>query len=48
LREGCKALPDPKPFDGFDHVYSEMTEELAAQRDAFAAYYASFESEGAH
>ena len=46
LREGCKALPDPKPLDMFDHVYTEMTEELAAQRDGFAAYLASFE--GAH
>jgi len=43
LREGCKAMPDPKPLSMFDHVYSEMTDELAAQRDAFAAYLASFE-----
>ena len=46
LREGCKALPDPKPLDGFDHVYTEMTEELRAQRDGYAAYLDSFE--GAH
>jgi pyruvate dehydrogenase E1 component alpha subunit len=46
LREGCKALPDPKPLDMFEHVYSEMTEELAAQRDGFAAYLDSFE--GSH
>ena len=25
LREGCKALPDPKPLDIFDHVYAEQT-----------------------
>ena len=31
LREGCKALPDPKPMDMFDHVYAEMTEELASR-----------------
>jgi len=43
LREGCKALPDPKPMSMFDHVYAEMTEELAAQRDGFAAYLESFE-----
>ena len=30
----------------FDHVYSEMTDELAAQRDGFAAYLESFE--GSH
>ena len=46
LREGCKALPDPGPLSIFDHVYSEITEELAVQRDGFAAYLDSFE--GAH
>jgi pyruvate dehydrogenase E1 component alpha subunit len=46
LREGCKAMPDPTPLSMFDHVYAEMTEELAAQRDEFAAYLATFE--GAH
>jgi pyruvate dehydrogenase E1 component alpha subunit len=48
LREGCRALPDPKPLGVFDHVYSEMTEELGAQRDEFATYLESFDSEGAH
>jgi 2-oxoisovalerate dehydrogenase E1 component alpha subunit len=43
LREGCKALPDPQPLSMFDHVYAEMTDELAAQRDGFAAYLESFE-----
>ena len=43
LREGCKALPDPKPVDQFDYVFTEMTEELATQRDGFAAYLESFE-----
>jgi 2-oxoisovalerate dehydrogenase E1 component alpha subunit len=46
LREGCKALPDPQPLSMFDHVYAEITDELAAQRDGFAAYLESFE--GAH
>jgi 2-oxoisovalerate dehydrogenase E1 component alpha subunit len=45
LREGCKALPDPSPLGIFDHVYAEMPEELAAQRDGFAAYLDSFEGE---
>ena len=31
----------------FDHVYTEMTDELAAQRDGYAAYLASFEGEHA-
>ena len=46
LREGCKALPDPAPLSVFDHVYTEMTDELAAQRDGYAAYLASFEGAG--
>ncbi|GAB2729565.1 pyruvate dehydrogenase (acetyl-transferring) E1 component subunit alpha [Nocardioides pakistanensis] len=46
LREGCKALPDPDPLSVFDHVYVEQTPELAAQREAYAAYLDSFE--GAH
>ena len=46
LREGCKALPDPQPLSIFDHVYSEITEELAAQRDGYAAYLETFE--GSH
>jgi 2-oxoisovalerate dehydrogenase E1 component alpha subunit len=46
LREGCKALPDPSPLSIFDHVYTELTEELEAQREGFAAYLESFE--GAH
>ncbi|HLU40931.1 MAG TPA: pyruvate dehydrogenase (acetyl-transferring) E1 component subunit alpha, partial [Microthrixaceae bacterium] len=43
LRAGCKALGDPDPRGIFDLVYAEQTPELAAQRDEFAAYLASFE-----
>jgi len=46
LREGVKLLADPQPLAIFDHVYAEMTEELLAQRDGFAAYLGSFE--GSH
>jgi pyruvate dehydrogenase E1 component alpha subunit len=46
LREGCKALPEPDPLSVFDQVYVEQTPELAAQRDGFAAYLASFDSVG--
>jgi 2-oxoisovalerate dehydrogenase E1 component alpha subunit len=46
LREGCRALPEQDPIAIFDQVYAEQTSELAEQRDAFAAYRASFE--GAH
>jgi 2-oxoisovalerate dehydrogenase E1 component alpha subunit len=53
LREGCKALPDPDPLSIFDQVYAEQTDELAEQRDGFAAYLETFLSEhgeeaGAH
>nr|WP_240641281.1 pyruvate dehydrogenase (acetyl-transferring) E1 component subunit alpha [Nocardioides ferulae] len=43
LREGCKAMPDPAPLSMFDHVYSELTDELTAQRDGYAAYLDTFE-----
>jgi pyruvate dehydrogenase E1 component alpha subunit len=43
LRADCLALPDPSPLSIFDQVYSEITPELAAQRDEFAAYLDSFE-----
>lgn len=43
LRAGCKALPDPDPLSIFDQVYVDQTDELAEQRDGFAAYLASFE-----
>ena len=46
LREGCKSMPDPQAMDMFDHVYAEVPEELAVQRDGFADYLASFE--GSH
>jgi 2-oxoisovalerate dehydrogenase E1 component alpha subunit len=43
LREGCRALPEPRILDVFDQVYVEQTEELAAQRDGFKTYLESFE-----
>ena len=48
LREGCKALPDPKPMDQFGYVFSEMTEEIREQRDGFQAYLDSFDGGGSH
>jgi pyruvate dehydrogenase E1 component alpha subunit len=44
LREGCKALPDPRPMDMFEHVYAEETEELRRQREGYAAYLETFEA----
>ncbi len=46
LRDGVKALPDPKPLDIFGNVYADETEELRQQHDEFAAYLDSFE--GSH
>ncbi|HNI52446.1 MAG TPA: glycosyltransferase family 39 protein [Accumulibacter sp.] len=43
LRDGCRAMPDPAPLSMFDHVYAEITDELAQERDWFADYLASFE-----
>jgi pyruvate dehydrogenase E1 component alpha subunit len=43
MREGCKALPDPNPLDHFDRVFVETTPELIEQRDAYAAFLATFE-----
>ena len=39
-------MPDPQPLSLFDHVYSETTDEVQAQRDGYAAYLETFE--GAH
>nr|WP_203337374.1 pyruvate dehydrogenase (acetyl-transferring) E1 component subunit alpha [Nocardioides sp. DJM-14] len=43
LRTACKALPDPDPLSPFGYVHAELPAELAAQRDEYAAYLASFE-----
>lgn len=45
LRDGCRALPDPSPVSLFDNVFVETTEELARERDEYAAYAASFETD---
>ncbi|MCX6396828.1 MAG: pyruvate dehydrogenase (acetyl-transferring) E1 component subunit alpha [Propionibacteriales bacterium] len=47
LRERCKALTDPDPLGIFEQVYVEQTDELARQRDEYAAYRATFVSESA-
>lgn len=43
VRAGCRALPDPTPESVFAHVYAELPDELAAQRDEFAAFVASLD-----
>jgi pyruvate dehydrogenase E1 component alpha subunit len=46
LRDGCRAMADPHILDMFDHVFAEQPEELAAQKDGFAAYLDTFEPAG--
>jgi pyruvate dehydrogenase E1 component alpha subunit len=48
IRSGTVDMPDPAPTSMFDAVYAEQTEQVARQREEFAAYHASFEGEGAH
>jgi pyruvate dehydrogenase E1 component alpha subunit len=43
LRAHCHAMPQPGPERIFSHVYAEPSPELDAQRDAYLAYFASFE-----
>jgi pyruvate dehydrogenase E1 component alpha subunit len=45
LRQGCLAMPDPELTDFFKYAYVDMPDELAEQRDSYAAYAASFEGE---
>ncbi len=46
LRQGCLAMPDPELTDFFKYAYVDMPDELAEQRDQYAAYAASFNAEG--
>ena len=46
IRTGTTEMADPPATNMFDVVYAEQTPPLAAQRDEFAAYLASFE--GSH
>jgi pyruvate dehydrogenase E1 component alpha subunit len=48
IRAGTVEMPDPAPATMFDAVYTEQTPPLAAQREEFVAYHASFEGEGVH
>ena len=42
IRSGTVGMPDPAPTEMFDHVHAEQTPYLAAQREDFVAYSASF------
>ena len=43
LRAGVRAMTEPSAHQLFDRVNAEISEELAAQRDAYDAYLATFE-----
>jgi pyruvate dehydrogenase E1 component alpha subunit len=43
LRDGCRAMDPPPPTFMFDHVYAEPHPLVAAERESFVAYHASFE-----
>src|SRR5690625_4575700 len=45
LRVACRALPDPLPTSIFDHVYTDATPDLEAQRTEMATYLDSFADE---
>jgi 2-oxoisovalerate dehydrogenase E1 component alpha subunit len=42
VRTACQQMPDPRPQSMFDHVYTDQTRPLAAERAGFAAYLDSF------
>ena len=44
VREACRTMPDPPPLAIFDHVYTEPTAILRAEREQYAAYLDSFET----
>jgi 2-oxoisovalerate dehydrogenase E1 component alpha subunit len=46
VREACRTMPDPPPLAMFDNVYTEPTPILRAEREQYAAYLGSFETEG--
>jgi 2-oxoisovalerate dehydrogenase E1 component alpha subunit len=48
VREACRNMPDPSPLAMFDNVYAEpdpMPDILRAEREQYAAYLDSFETE---
>jgi len=46
IRSGTLEMPDPPATAMFDHVFTEQTPHLAAQRAEFVEYHASFEEAG--
>ena len=48
FREYCVNMPNPGPERIFSHVYAEESPQVAAQRDQYLAYHASFADGGDH
>ena len=46
VRKRCLEMPDPDPMAIFEHVYATRHPLLEEEREQFAAYLATFESEG--
>ena len=42
VRRGCRAMPEPAAAAMFEHVLAGETPSLAAEREAYAEYTASF------
>jgi 2-oxoisovalerate dehydrogenase E1 component alpha subunit len=47
VRNGCLAMPDPQPLAMFDHIYSEPSALVEAERESYAEYLDSFEPQEA-
>jgi pyruvate dehydrogenase E1 component alpha subunit len=48
FRQFCVDMPNPGPERIFSKVYAEESPHVAAQRDEFLAYHASFADGGDH
>jgi 2-oxoisovalerate dehydrogenase E1 component alpha subunit len=46
VRKSCLTMPDPDPMSMFENVYAEPNAQVAYERERFAAYLDSFDSEG--
>ena len=45
VRKGCLEMPDPEPLSIFDHVYAERHPLIEEEREQFAAYLDTFETD---
>jgi pyruvate dehydrogenase E1 component alpha subunit len=45
VRKSCLTMPDPEPMSMFENVYAEPNAQVSYERDRFATYLDSFDSE---